>query len=113
VLLGLFWGPAADRPAPETVELTALDGVYHITPLNLLPLVLLAGLSMRKVPATLALLAATLFAGLCGSILQPDVVQGFGEDGGGPVVDSIKATWQAAATGFRMDSGIDVVDRLV
>ena len=113
LLVGLFWGPAVDRPAPESVELNALNGVYHITPLNLLPLVLLAGLSIRKVPAVLALTAATLFAGLCGAILQPDVVQGFAEGGGGPVVESIKATWQAAANGFQMDSGVADVDRLV
>jgi NhaC family Na+:H+ antiporter len=98
---------------PESVELTALGDVYHITPLNLLPLVLLAGLSIRKVPASLALLAATLFAGVCGAFLQPDVVQGFGEDGGGVVIESVKAVWQAAATGFQMDSGVSEVDRLV
>jgi NhaC family Na+:H+ antiporter len=98
---------------PEDIELTALRDVYHITPLNLLPLVLLAILSIRKVPAALALIAATLFAGVCGAILQPDVVQGFAEDGGGVVVESVKAVWQAMATGFQMDSGVDEVDRLV
>jgi NhaC family Na+:H+ antiporter len=98
---------------PESVELTALGDVYHITPLNLLPLVLLAGLSIRKVPASLALAAATLFAGVCGALLQPDVVQGFADGGGGGVVESVKAVWQAMATGFQMDSGVGEVDRLV
>jgi NhaC family Na+:H+ antiporter len=98
---------------PEDVELTALGDVYHITPLNLLPLALLAVLSIRKVPAALALIAATLFAGLCAAVLQPDVVQAFAEDGGGVVVESIKAVWQAMATGFQMDSGVSEVDRLV
>jgi Na+:H+ antiporter, NhaC family len=113
LLLGWFWGPTADAPAPESIELNALNGVYHITPLNLVPLVLLAVLSFRKVPASLALAAATLFAGFWGSFLQPDVVQGFAEGGGGAVVESIEAVWQASATGFQMDSGIDVVDQLV
>jgi Na+:H+ antiporter, NhaC family len=98
---------------PEDIELTAIGDVYHITPLNLLPLVLLAVLSIRKVPASLALMAATLFAGLCAAVLQPDVVQGFAEGGGGVVVESIKAVWQAMATGFQMDSGVEEVDRLV
>ena len=98
---------------PEDIELTALRDVYHITPLNLLPLVLLAVLSIRKVPASLALTAATLFAGVCGAVLQPDVVQGFAEDGGGVVVESVKGVWQAMATGFQMDSGVSEVDRLV
>ena len=98
---------------PESVELAALGDVYHITPLNLLPLVLLAALSIRKVPASLALMAATLFAGVCGAFLQPDVVQGFAQGGGGAVIDSIEAVWRAAATGFQMDSGIAEVDQLV
>jgi Na+:H+ antiporter, NhaC family len=113
LLLGWFWGPDVNAPAPESVELNALGDVYRITPLNLVPLALLAWLSARKVPASLALAAATLFAGLWGAFLQPDVVQGFAEEGGGPVIESIKAVWQASATGFQMDSGVDVVDGLV
>ena len=112
VVFGLVRGTDSTI-VPEDIELTAIGDVYHITPLNLLPLVLLAVLSIRKVPASLALMAATLFAGVCGAVLQPDVVQGFAEDGGGAVVESVKAVWQAMATGFQMDSGVDEVDRLV
>ncbi len=111
-VLGVVKGTDA-HVVPDDIELRALADVYHITPLNLLPLVLLAFLSIRKVPPTYALLAATLFAGVWGSFLQPDVVQGFAADGGGAVVQSIKAVWQAMATGFQMDSGVDEVDRLV
>ena len=65
-ILGIVKGTDGNIVA-EDIELTALGDVYHITPLNLLPLVLLAALSIRKVPASLALMAATLFAGvLCG-----------------------------------------------
>jgi NhaC family Na+:H+ antiporter len=119
LVLGAVKG--ADRGHVATsVELESLRDFYRISPLNLLPLVLLAWLSIRKVPATLALLAATLFAGLTGSLLQHDVVQEFaqsgaadGRDSGGPVIQSVKAVWDAAATGFRMDTGIADVDRLV
>src|SRR4029453_8106271 len=92
-VLGIVKGTDA-HVVPETVELRALGDVYHITPLNLLPLVLLAFLSIRKVPATYALIAATLFAGVCGAFLQSDVVQGFASDGDGPVAQSIKRVWK-------------------
>ena len=114
LILGVVKGVSGHLPTE--IELEALGDVYHITPLNLLPLVLLAVLSVRKVPAVLALTAATLFAGLCGAILQPGVVQTFGSaegGGGGPVVESIRAVWHAMATGFQMDSGVPEVDRLV
>ena len=73
---------------------------------------LLAVLSIRKVPASLALMAATLFAGVWG---DPATRRGagFASGGGGPVVQSIEAVWQAMATGFQMESGVDEVDRLV
>jgi Na+:H+ antiporter, NhaC family len=112
LVIGWVRGTEGGTVVPEDVELRALDGFYHITPLNLLPVLLLAVLSIRKVPAPIALMAATLFAGLCGALLQPDVVQGFAEPGN-PVVQSIEAVWKAMSTGFRMDSGVGEVDRLV
>jgi NhaC family Na+:H+ antiporter len=69
-------GPAPIPTAGETVELAKLDQIYWITPWNLLPL-LLVFLSIRKVPASLALLASALFAGVTATLLQRDVVRGF------------------------------------
>ena len=112
LLLGLV-GPDVDDTVATSVELDALDGVFAITPLNLLPLVLLAGLSVRKVPASLALMAATLFAGLQAAFLQPDIVDGFVPGSRGAVVDGIEATWRAMATGFSIDTGVGEIDRLV
>jgi NhaC family Na+:H+ antiporter len=112
VLLGVV-GPEVDNTIRTSVELAALDGIYNISPLNLLPLVLLAALSIKRVPASLALLASTLFAGVLGSFLQRDVINDFVTDDRGPVIDSIQAVWQAAATGFQMNSGIADVDSLV
>jgi NhaC family Na+:H+ antiporter len=113
VVLGLWAGPTIDDKVPTTVELHAIGDVYHVTPLNLLPLVLLAVLSVRKVPAPLALLGATLFAGALGAVLQPHIVQEFVSGGGGAVVESVKAVWQAMATGFSIDSGVAEIDALV
>src|SRR5690606_24576396 len=58
LLLGLF-GPSVQDSVSTDVELDALDGIYRITPLNLLPLVLLGFLSVKKVPASMALTFAT------------------------------------------------------
>jgi Na+:H+ antiporter, NhaC family len=113
LLLGLGAGPEVDDAVPTEIELDALDSVYNITPLNLLPLLLLGVLSIRKVPAPLALIASTLFAGVVGAFTQPDIVQGFVEEDRGVVVDSIAAVWQAAATGFSIETGVGEIDRLV
>lgn len=108
-----FTGPDTVTEAETTSDLDELDQIFWITPLALLPLVLLGYLSIRKVPATLALIAATLFAGVLGAFLQPDVYADFVDGTGHVVVESIKAIWQAMATGFTIDSGIPDVDRLL
>ncbi|HYO04747.1 MAG TPA: Na+/H+ antiporter NhaC [Mycobacterium sp.] len=109
-------GPPVQNTVGEAVELAKLSEVFWINPLNLLPLVLLAFLSIRKVPASLALLASALFAGLQATILQREVVDGFAREIAGSanaVVGSIQAVWKAMANGFTMNSGIAEIDRLL
>ena len=113
LVLGLVSGPEVDDTVATAVELTAIGGIYHITPLNLLPLALLAFLSVRKLPASLALLAATLFAGVLGAFLQPQIMRDFVAGAGNPLADSVKGIWLAMANGFTIDSGIGEIDRLL
>ncbi len=70
-------GPAVHDEVAEAVELAKLGDIYWINPWNLLPMVLLAVLSIRKTPASLALLASSLFAGAQAAILQRDVIAEF------------------------------------
>jgi Na+:H+ antiporter, NhaC family len=112
-ILGLVTGADIDDEVSSAIELTKLGDIFHITPLNLLPLVLLAVLSIRKVPATLALTVSTLFAGVLGAFLQPSVMSSFVAGEAGPIVDSIKGIWLAMANGFSIDSGIGEIDRLL
>jgi Na+:H+ antiporter, NhaC family len=113
LVLALVKGPQAHVPVPTTIELTRLADIYHISLWNLLPLLLLGVLSFRKVPPTLALTASTLFAGVLGAFLQPQVMAGFVGAATGAVVGSIKGMWLAMANGFTIHSGIGEIDRLL
>jgi NhaC family Na+:H+ antiporter len=106
-------GPDTVSESETTSDLAGLDTIYNITPFALLPLLLLGYLSARKVPATLALLASTLFAGALGAFLQPDVYRAFVAGGGNVMVECVKAVWLAMSNGFSIDSGIPDVDRLL
>jgi NhaC family Na+:H+ antiporter len=114
----LFIVALTTRTAPHqslinTVELHKLDQIYHITPLNLLPLVLLVILSVKKLPPSLALTISTLFAGVLGAVLQPHVMADFvGHEANG-LSGSVKGVWQAMAHGFHVHSGIPDIDRLL
>jgi Na+:H+ antiporter, NhaC family len=114
LLIGLAWGPAATDTGDTGTELNALNDIFWITPLNLLPLLLLVVLSIRKVPASLALAAATLAGGILGVFTQSDVVRAFvAEPGLDSVRTGIRGIWQAMATGFSMHSGVADIDRLL
>jgi NhaC family Na+:H+ antiporter len=114
-VLGLAGPPAQDAVA-EDVELARLDQIFWINPLNLLPLVLLVFLSIRKAPASLALLGAALFAGVQATIVQRTAVDNFITDIGGssqPLIGSVQAVWKVMANGFVSHSGLADIDRLL
>jgi Na+:H+ antiporter, NhaC family len=112
-VLGWVTGPDVQDAVPTSTELADLDELFWISPVNLLPLLLLVVLSVRKAPASLALLGSALFAGLLAAFTQSQVVADFVAGQGNVVVESITATWQAMATGFTADTGLADVDRLV
>jgi NhaC family Na+:H+ antiporter len=113
LILGLVSGPEVNDTVATTTELAKLGEIYRITPVNLVPLLLLAYLSIRKIPATLALMASALFAGVLGAFLQPEVMSDFVGGTGNVVVESIKGIWQAMANGFEINSGIGEIDALL
>lgn len=109
-------GPAVHDEVPEEVELAKLDQIFWISPWNLLPLVLLVVLSIRKAPAYLALLGAALFACVQATILQRDVVNDFVRQIDGshnPLAGSVQAIWKVMANGFSSDTGIADIDYLL
>ena len=111
-LIGFFSRPP-EAGADTGVELKAIDQFYNISILNLLPLVVLAYLSIRKVPAALGLTSAALLAGSMAPFTQPEVVRQFAGGDAGPIMSGIAALWQSMATGFTIDSGYPDIDRLL
>jgi Na+:H+ antiporter, NhaC family len=94
-------------------ELLALDQLFWITPLNLLPLLLLIVLSLRKTPASLAIMGAALFAGVLACFTQPQAVLAAFPDGSGGLEYFIKSVWQVIANGYHSETGIAEVDELL
>jgi NhaC family Na+:H+ antiporter len=113
-MIGLIDGSDGVEEGVIASELSALDTLFHITPLNLLPLILLVALSILRVPPSLAIMAAALFAGMMAPLLQPEAVLRFvGDDQIGAPWDYIKGVWQALATGYHANSGVAEVDSLL
>ena len=97
-----------------TTELGSLNDMFWITPLNLIPLLFLVVLSLRKVAPSLAIMGSALLAGLMAAILQPNVVLGFVDS---PALSApaayLKGAWLAMANGFVANTGSPAVDMLL
>ncbi|QUD81910.1 Na+/H+ antiporter NhaC [Gordonia polyisoprenivorans] len=115
MILGIA-GPAVTATPGEEVELAKLDQIYWISPVNLIPLLVLVVMSARKVPASLALLSAALVAGVLAPFTQASLVREFvGDIGGSPnvVVGAMQAIWKVMANGLTVNTGVADIDRLV
>jgi Na+:H+ antiporter, NhaC family len=113
-LLGFGYGPEVVDGVSTEVELGKLDQIFNITAWNLLPLLLLGVLSVRKAPASMALIAAALMAGVMAVFLQPQVMKDFvNEPNLAPALVAVKGIWTAMATGFQIKSGVEEIDSLL
>ena len=110
-------GASRQGALPDVVthaELQHIEGLFRITPWNLLPLLLLLAMSVRKVPAVLAIMSAALLAGAMATFMQPQAVAQFvAEPGASAPVVALKGVWLAMANGFQADTGMAEVDALL
>jgi Na+:H+ antiporter, NhaC family len=115
LVIFLFLGLSADPSSAVSPDkaLAALEGAFHISLVNLLPLALLVVFTVRKVPPFLAILGAALFAGILACFTQWDAVKAFvDEPQAGWLTIAVKAIYGALATGFVSNSGVEAVDAL-
>ena len=96
-----------------TVALEALASTYNITLWNILPIVVLLLLGIKKFPAFLSILVGTLVGALVAVVLQPQIVTTFAAD---PSLSypmaALKAVWVAMGNGFTLSSGVPEIDKL-
>jgi NhaC family Na+:H+ antiporter len=125
IALGLytFFGLVAD---PEgSIDLSQgvgqIENFYSIGLIELIPLVVVIVMAVRKAPPTLAITAGALTGGLIAVIFQSDAVLQFveaarEEAGLDPVSTGwalLQGVWDAMATGFVSDTGNEALDELL
>jgi Na+:H+ antiporter, NhaC family len=112
LVIGLAAEPSSSAVGVDAARATLAEA-FNITPLNLLPLVLLIVLTYKQVPPFLAIFAVALFSGVLASFTQPDVVRAFvDEPGQGALLNGIEGIYKAMANGYVSTSGNATVDDL-
>lgn len=117
LLLFLVVGLRTDVPSDTAafVDLLAtLEAGFNITPLALIPLVVVFFLAVRKVPPLPTILAGALLGGVMAVILQPEVVLEFADAGELPVpLAMTKGIVLALSDGYVSTTGVAEVDDLL
>ena len=92
-------------PLDLTVVLEAIESIFNVGLLTLIPLLAVLILSFRRVSAFASIMVGALVGGLMAVILQPDVVLAFVDDPSlSTPVAMVKGVWSAMATGFAVNS---------
>ena len=93
--------------------MAALASVYNISLWNLVPILVLLLLGIRRYPAFLSILIGTLIGAVIAIVFQPSLVYAFANDAGlsVPLAD-LKSIWSVMANGFSLDSGFTKIDTL-
>lgn len=110
-----FMGRSGDAaPAVDTTAaLAALSDVYNVSLWNLLPIVVLLVLGIRKYPAFLSILIGTLVGAVVAVFTQPDLVIAFANDLSlSDPFAMLKGIWVAMGNGFMLESGYAEIDTL-
>jgi NhaC family Na+:H+ antiporter len=111
LVIGLNAEPHGEVSTDQVREI--LGDAFNITPLNLLPLVLLVVFTVRRVPPFLAILGSALFAGILACFTQWTQVKAFVDEPGlGPVATGIKGIYASMATGYVSKTGSPGIDQL-
>jgi NhaC family Na+:H+ antiporter len=104
---------AYSAPLDLTVVLEAIESIFNIGPLTLIPLLVVLVLSLLRVPAFATIIVGALVGGLTAVILQPGVVLAFVNDPSlSAPVAMFKGVWSAMATGFALETGYEGLDSL-
>lgn len=112
-VIGLGADVQSDGDALQSLKLT-LGDAFNITPLALIPLVVVFFMAYRKVPPLPTILFGALLGGFMALILQREAVLAFANSPDlTPALAMTKGVWLALADGYTSSTGVPEVDNLL
>jgi NhaC family Na+:H+ antiporter len=111
--LGLGADLSSDSDSLQALKIT-LGDAFNITPLALIPLVVVFVMAFRKVPPLPTILFGALFGGFVALVLQPETLLVFADSPElSPALAMTKGVWLALANGYSSSTGVPEVDNLL
>lgn len=110
--LGLNSGAVAD--AEKIVKLSAdLQAQFNIGLLNLVPMLVLMIMAIKKVPAFPTVFIGALLGGVWALLFQPELVNKMADDALPAALGLLKVIWSTLHSGFVIESGNAELDKLL
>lgn len=111
-VLGFNSGAVAD--AEKIVKLSAdLQAQFNIGLLNLVPMLVLMVMAIKKVPAFPTVFIGALLGGVWALLFQPELVQKMADDTLPAMLGTLKIIWTTLHSGFVIESGNAELDKLL
>ena len=109
LVLGLT-GLASGEGAGFALIQDTIKNTFNISILSFIPLLVVFGLAMKKMPAFPTVLIGALLGGLFAVLLQPGIVSNFvnSPDLSGALT-MLSGVWTALHSGFVLNSGVEAV----
>jgi NhaC family Na+:H+ antiporter len=112
-VVGLRTSADIDSAALQETTQT-LSEVFRITPLALIPLLVVFTMAMRKFPPLPTILTGALLGGVTAVVLQPNAVIALAASPAlSPFLAMAKGVWTALANGYVSTTGVTAVDDLL
>jgi len=115
IALAVFWGLGRPGDFDAAEKMALMQSAFDITPWLFLPLALVVGLALVRVPPFTAIFLGALAGGVLAAVIAPERVSALGgaSDGTPGWLAVIKGVWLALASGYKSDTGYAVIDQLV
>jgi Na+:H+ antiporter, NhaC family len=113
VSLAVFFVLGRPGDFDSTDKLLAIQNAFDISPVLFLPLLVVIGLALFKVPAFTAIFLGSIAGGVLAVLVAPDRVIRFADAGDLPTALALlKGVWLALASGYTSTSGFAPMDTL-
>lgn len=114
IALALFWSFGRPGDFDATAALANIRDAFGPSLVDFLPLVLVLGLALLRMPPFTTIIIGALAGGVLAVFRAPERVLAFADAEGLPAwLGLIKGVWAALGTGFVSDTGIAAVDDLL
>jgi NhaC family Na+:H+ antiporter len=115
IALAVFWLLGRPGDFDASAKMVAIESAFHMSPILFLPLAVVVGLALLKVPPFTAIFLGALAGGVLAVLVAPERVIAFaGADDGTPrALALLKGVWIALSGGYTLTTAYPAIDHLV